>query len=166
MYTATANVVLPTTIIGSLPRPGWYTQNLGGRDFREAMVDRTLAELGRVDILVNNVGGMAGVPTNPVLKMSDAQWDRVVSQNVRAPYLCCTAVARRWIERGQGGSIVSITSIAALAAHENIVPYGVAKAGLVNLTKELCAEWGPYGIRVNAVAPGAIVPGAHADRAR
>ena len=44
MYTATANVVLPTTIIGSLPRPGWYTQNLGGRDFREAMVDRTYRE--------------------------------------------------------------------------------------------------------------------------
>ena len=44
MYTATANVVLPTTIIGSLPRPGWYTQNLGRRDFREAMVDRTYPE--------------------------------------------------------------------------------------------------------------------------
>jgi len=44
MFTATANVVLPTTIIGSLPRPGWYTQNLAGRDFREAMVDRTYRE--------------------------------------------------------------------------------------------------------------------------
>jgi 3-oxoacyl-[acyl-carrier protein] reductase len=131
----------------------------------EAMVDRVIGELGRVDILVNNAGGMAGVPPNPVLKMSDEEWDRVVNLNSRAAFLCCTAVARRMIDHGWAGSIVNIASIAGLAGTENISPYSLAKGGLINFTRTVCAEWGPHGIRVNAVAPGSIVTPASQRRA-
>lgn len=135
------------------------------RDSVEQMVEQAIAAFSRVDILVNNAGGMAGVRPNPVLEMSDADYDRVATLNSRAAFLCSTSLARRMIANNWGGSIVNIASIAGLAGAENIAPYAFAKAGLINLTRTLCNEWGPKGIRVNAVAPGSIVTPASQRRA-
>jgi 3-oxoacyl-[acyl-carrier protein] reductase len=127
----------------------------------EAMVERVVAEFDRLDILVNNAGG--GTANLPVLEMTDEKWDDEVALNGRAAYLCCTAVARRMVDRGWTGSIVNIASLAGLVGWANLGAYSMAKAGVVNLSRTLAAEWGPLGIRVNAVAPGPILTDASQD---
>lgn len=107
--------------------------------------------LAQVDILVNNAGiareGMA-------LEQSEADWDEVVDTNLKGCFFMAQAVARAMIAHGRGGSIVNIASVLGLRQAGRILPYAVAKAGLVQMTKVLALEWARYRIRVNAIAPG------------
>lgn len=110
-----------------------------------------VAELGRVDVLVNNAGIY---PLVSLLDMTPEQWDAVVDANLRSTFLCTQAAARQMIAQGTGGAIVNITSIEA----ENPAPlhshYNAAKGGVLMHTRAAAGELGPHGIRVNAVAPG------------
>jgi NAD(P)-dependent dehydrogenase (short-subunit alcohol dehydrogenase family) len=119
----------------------------------ERMVADARRDAGRLGGLVN----CAGIyPNTPFLDTSVAEWDRVLSVNLRAPFLVTQAVARRMIADKVGGSIVNISSTASRLARPGIAHYGASKAGLNQLTAVTAVELAPHGIRVNAVLPGVV----------
>jgi NAD(P)-dependent dehydrogenase (short-subunit alcohol dehydrogenase family) len=119
---------------------------------RERLVDTILERYGRLDGLVNNAGVGA---TAPALKTSADAFARVLEVNLTAPFALSCLAAERMRANG-GGSIVNVASVMGLRSIGQIpdAAYVASKAGLVGLTRELASQWGRYGIRVNAVAPG------------
>jgi 3-oxoacyl-[acyl-carrier protein] reductase len=111
---------------------------------------RTVAELGPVGILVNNVGA---VFSSPILETSENGFDALYRANLRHVIICTQRVARNMVEAGNGGSIVCLTSIEGVRAAPGYASYAAAKAGVINFTKTAALEFAPYGIRVNALAP-------------
>jgi len=123
------------------------------------LVDTTLRARGALDVLVNNA--MRIVP-GPLETLPLEAWEATVNLGLRAPFLLAQAAARHMIPR-RAGSIVNIASVAGLFPYNLAGAYSVVKAGLIMLTKLQALEWGPYGIRANAVAPGFIrTPGTEA----
>ncbi|MGH3103230.1 MAG: SDR family oxidoreductase [Gaiellaceae bacterium] len=120
----------------------------------EAMVERALGELGRLDVLVNNAGTTWGAPAE---EMPLEGWQKVVDVNLTGAFLCAQAAGRAMIAAG-GGKIVNIASVAGLrgAAPEvmDTVVYNATKGGLIALTRDLAWKWARHGIAVNAIAPG------------
>jgi 3-oxoacyl-[acyl-carrier protein] reductase/meso-butanediol dehydrogenase/(S,S)-butanediol dehydrogenase/diacetyl reductase len=119
-----------------------------------ALVQRTVAELGRIDILINNATFARGDDRVPVVELDEAMWRRIVDINLTGTMLCCKYVARELIRQGQGGSIVSISSGAALKAEDSFSAYAASKAAVHALSSSLADELGPHGVTVNVVAPG------------
>lgn len=107
--------------------------------------------IGGVDILVNNAGIF---PRSPVLEMDEQDWDRVNGVNLRGAFLCARSAARTMRSNGRGGRIVNVTSGAAFVPTVQSAHYAASKAGLVAFTRVLALELAPYGVTVNAVAPG------------
>ncbi|MBY0400629.1 SDR family oxidoreductase, partial [Myxococcota bacterium] len=105
-----------------------------------------------IDILVN-AAGIAGEEAD-VLTQSEANWDRVLAIDLKAPFRLIQEVGRHMVARGGGGRIVNVTSSSAHRARRVMAPYGAAKAGLAQLTRTAAADLGRYDINVNAVAPG------------
>lgn len=118
----------------------------------EAMVRGAVEALGPPSILINNAGMIRRALT--LEEHDEETWDRVMDVNLKGPYLV-TRAAAPWMRRAGGGAVVNISSIAGVAPVSTTLAYGVAKAGLLMLTRHLARELGP-GIRVNAVAPGFI----------
>ena len=110
---------------------------------------------GVVDVLVNNSGATWGAPPD---EMSLEKFDQVIAVNVRGTFLMAQAVGRRMIERGSGGTIVNISSIAGLVGgHPDFmqtVGYNSSKGAVISMTRDLATSWAPHGITVNAIAPG------------
>jgi NAD(P)-dependent dehydrogenase (short-subunit alcohol dehydrogenase family) len=117
-----------------------------------AMVDRTIEELGGVNILVNNAGLSSG---GPAIEESLEDWDRMVAIVLRGTYLCSRRAAR-WMVKHNGGKIVNISSTAGLRGGPNMSAYSASKAGVMSLTRTLAVEWAINNIRVNCIAPGLI----------
>jgi len=107
---------------------------------------------GRIDALVN-AAGVAG-DEGDILTQSEANWDRVLAIDLKAPFRLIQEVGRHMVARGGGGRIVNVTSSSAHRARRSMAPYGAAKAGLAQLTRTAAADLGRHGINVNAVAPG------------
>ena len=119
---------------------------------RERLVETVIERHGRLDGLVNNAGVGA---TGPALKTSVEAFGRVLDVNLTAPFaLACLAATR--MRANGGGSIVNVASVMGLRSIGQIpdAAYVASKAGIIGLTRELASQWGRYGIRVNAVAPG------------
>lgn len=108
------------------------------------------AFFGRIDGLVNNAGIM---PSSPLVEMSDAEWDAVLRTDLFGPFYCSRAALPGMVQRGSG-SIVMISSRLGQIGWPELAHYSAAKAGLLGLTKSMAREYGPQGVRVNAVAPG------------
>lgn len=126
----------------------------------EKVVQSTAERFGSLDILVNNAGIF---PFSPIDRVSPELWDRVLQINLRGAFFMAQKAARQMILQGKGGAIINIASIDAFHPTGGLVPYDASKGGMVMMTKSIALELGKNGIRVNAVAPGAIVtPGATA----
>jgi NAD(P)-dependent dehydrogenase (short-subunit alcohol dehydrogenase family) len=142
-------------VAGTLDRAGVRVEaavvDLADEDAPDRVVEAAVGRLGGIDVLVNNAAVNRRMP---ILEMDGATWDWIVRLDLRVPYFLSRAAARAMIERGRGGSIVSISSLNAAYALEQISVYGPAKAGLSQLTRVMALEWAPHGIRANAIAPG------------
>lgn len=118
----------------------------------EGAVARTVAELGGIDILVNNA---AIYPRRAWTEITEEEWDRVLAVNLKAYFLCARACYPSMKERGRG-HIVNVSSVTFLIGFEMLLDYVSSKGGIVGFTRALAHEVGPDGITVNAVAPGAF----------
>lgn len=118
------------------------------REDVDRLVELCRAELGQLDVLVNNVGVDGNVPFG---KLTDDEWHRVLEHNVTATYLVTSAALPAMAD---GGSVVNIGSSVALRGRSNGVHYTASKAALLGFTRALCKEVGARGIRVNTIAPG------------
>lgn len=117
------------------------------------MVNRAVEKLGHIDILVNNTGVSFEVG---VENMSLNAWKTVLDIDLTGTYLVSRHAGKHMIER-RCGNIINIASVAGLRAFPGQAHYGAAKAGIINFTSSLAAEWGKYNIRVNCIAPGPIL---------
>ena len=118
-----------------------------------AMLDRCVAELGGLDVLVNNAGIESPAP---FLEIDDALWDRILAVDLRGVFLCTQEAGRRMRDAGRGGAIVNISSIHEDATFPGFTPYCAAKGGVRMLMRNAALELAPLGIRCNNIAPGAI----------
>jgi 3-oxoacyl-[acyl-carrier protein] reductase len=120
------------------------------------MVDETLAARGRIDILVNDAGGVLGQVGRPLEEVSEADWRAIFAVNLDGVFYCSQAVAPA-MKAARHGRIVNISSGAGLGISlTGIQAYASAKAGQIGLTRQLAHELGPWGITVNSVAPGFV----------
>jgi 3-oxoacyl-[acyl-carrier protein] reductase len=124
----------------------------------ERMVKKTVEAFGKIDILVNNAGGTTRDTRVPVLETTKAIWDAVMDLNLKSIFLCTQAVVKVMIPQKKG-NIINISSWYAYMPSLVSLPYGAAKAGVNNYTQTMAHVLGPYNIRVNAVAPGAVPTG-------
>jgi NAD(P)-dependent dehydrogenase (short-subunit alcohol dehydrogenase family) len=123
-----------------------------GLDVRsDASIAKAFAEAGPVDILINNAGVTV---SKPVLDQTAADWDEVLDTNLKGAFLVATEGARAMRDAGRGGTIINIASILGLRQAGHVTGYAIAKAGLIQLTKQLALELARFDIRVNVIAPG------------
>jgi NAD(P)-dependent dehydrogenase (short-subunit alcohol dehydrogenase family) len=119
----------------------------------ERLFAQTIEQLGGVHALVNNAG-LIDVERH-FLDADEAWWDRVLAVNLKGQFLCAHRAAQ-WMARNGGGAIVNLSSGGARAAHRGMVAYDASKGGVEAMTRAMALDLGPYGIRVNAIAPGSI----------
>ncbi len=125
----------------------------------KAMIDRAIAEFGRIDILINNAGTTRD---NLIVRMSEADWDLIINVNLKGAWNCAKAAIRPMMKQ-RYGHIVNITSVSGLAGQAGQTNYSSSKAGLIGFTKALAKEVGSRNITVNAIAPGFIQTDLTAD---
>ena len=124
--------------------------HVGQWDQVTALADAVSAEFGKIDVLVNNAG-MSPLYDRPV-DVSEALFDKVIDVNLKGPFRLCAYVGEKMIAQG-GGSIINISSMAAIRPRKDIIPYAAAKAGLNALTEGMANAMGPT-VRVNCIMPG------------
>ena len=122
----------------------------------QAMVDRTLEEFGRIDILVNNAASARGPDRVPLLDLDPDVFQKVVDVKVRGTFLTSKAVAKVMIDQGEGGKIVNVSSGAGKTGGVHALAYNAACFAQVGMTQSLAKELGPHRINVNCVCPGAV----------
>jgi len=120
----------------------------------DAMVAQAVQHFGRIDILINNAGALAGRDRVPVVELDEDEWDRIQRVNVKGTFLCSRAVARHLIEQGQGGRIINISSTAGKRGMARYAAYCASKFAVRGFTQSLAMELAPYQITVNAICPG------------
>jgi NAD(P)-dependent dehydrogenase (short-subunit alcohol dehydrogenase family) len=117
----------------------------------QAALDRILAELGRIDILVNAAGINSGTP---FLEISEEEWHRILDVDLKSVFLACQVFGKAMLDSGNGGSIINISSVSSGPPLSKVFTYGVSKGGVNQITQFLAREWAPRRVRVNAIVPG------------
>lgn len=128
--------------------------HVGRLEDLERLVAETERQLGPVDILVNN--SATNICQGPSLAVTDEQFDKMVEVNVKSCLRLVRLVVPGMIERGQGGSIINVASVAGLEPQPLGMAYSFTKAGLIMMTRSWAREFGPFRVRFNAIAPGLI----------
>ena len=119
----------------------------------QTLLDNVLAKFGRVDVLVNGAGVNAATP---FLEISEEEWDRIYSVNVKSVLFACQVFAKHWLDKGEPGSIINVGSASGVTPLSRVFTYSSTKAAVHNLSKNLAREWAPKNIRVNILVPGFI----------
>ncbi|WP_433868493.1 SDR family NAD(P)-dependent oxidoreductase [Saccharopolyspora sp. CA-218241] len=127
-----------------------------------AMIDKAVAEFGGLHVLCNHVGGSDPSKDTDLLSLDLAEWDRVMDLNVRSTVVASRLAIPHMIAAG-GGSIINTASVAGVQGDAVQCAYGTAKAGVISLTRYIATQYGPRGVRCNAIAPGATMTPALRD---
>jgi NAD(P)-dependent dehydrogenase (short-subunit alcohol dehydrogenase family) len=122
----------------------------------QEMVAKTIERFGRLDILVNNAAVGSNIPPIPLEKISAAEWDELMTVNVRGPFLCTKAVVPV-MRRHSYGKIINVGSTMMVGGMPNRLHYVTAKGAILAMTRALSRELGPHGIRVNTIATGLLM---------
>ena len=128
----------------------FVTIDVTERESIENLLAATLEKTGRANILVNCAGVNAG---NPFLEATDAEWDRILTINLKGVFQACQVFARHMVAAG-GGAIVNIGSVSSHLPVSRVFAYGASKAGVLNLTRNIAHEFGAQGVRANVICPG------------
>ncbi|WP_134322062.1 SDR family NAD(P)-dependent oxidoreductase [Cumulibacter soli] len=130
--------------------------NVADGESVQGLVQQTLKEFGRVDIVVNNAGAARGEDRVPIVDLAEHDWHKVIDVNLTGTFLMSKYFGKQMIEAGNGGSIINISSIAGKLWPANSGAYASSKAGIQALTAAMSAEIGQHNVRVNAICPGII----------
>lgn len=129
----------------------FFRADVTQRDQMEKIIPAVMDWYGRIDILIN---GATIAPPIPYLEITDEQFGSVMDVNLKAVHMGCQLFGKHWIDLKQPGSIINMSSMAAIRPLSRAFVYSLAKAAILNLTQNLAREWAEYGIRVNALCPG------------
>jgi NAD(P)-dependent dehydrogenase (short-subunit alcohol dehydrogenase family) len=135
-------------------RADWVVCDVTRRDHVNRAVARAVSEFGRLDVLVANAGI---IHTADFLDLEESDFDRVLAVNLKGVFLAGQAAAKQMVKQGGGGAIVNMSSVNAVLAIPNQVPYVVSKGAVNQLTKVMAVSLAPHGIRVNGIGPGTIL---------
>lgn len=138
---------------GSEGRAIAIAADVGDPDAVTRLVDETVDEFGRIDVLINNAGRTI---IGPATEFTPDQWQAVLDVNLTGVFFCAQAAARHMIEQGGGGHVITISSMLGEQGLQGRAPYCATKGAVNNLTRTLAVEWAEHEIYVNAVAPGFI----------
>jgi len=137
-------------------RSSWFQVDVTNSLQVVSMVEATIVDYGRIDILVNSAGGSFNLP-NKLEEITDEIWDKVVDVNLKGTFICSRTVAPH-MKKQKSGRIINIASKAAKYGGELTgIQYSSAKAGVTGLTRQLARDLGPFGITTNAIAPGLVL---------
>ena len=131
----------------------FYAADISDVNQVEEMFQAFLMRFGRIDILVNNPYAGTG---QSFLELTEKNWDLNLDVGLKGFFLCSQQAARAMVEQGDGGSIVSTSSVHGMRAWKTDAAYGAAKAGVIRLTKRMAVDLAEHGIRCNAILPGLI----------
>lgn len=126
------------------------TTDVADRDSLQELLEKTVAELGKVDILINCAGTTKRTPT---LDLSDDEWNLIIETNLTGTLRGCQVFGRHMIENGYG-RIINIASLSTFVSLFEVAAYAASKSAVASLTKSLAIEWAKKGVNVNAIAPG------------
>ncbi|KAB8312806.1 2-dehydro-3-deoxy-D-gluconate 5-dehydrogenase KduD [Erwinia endophytica] len=125
--------------------------DLGDTRCIDGLLEKALAEFGKINILVNNAGI---IRREDAISFSEKDWDDVMNLNSKSVFFMSQAVARQFIKQGQGGKIINIASMLSFQGGIRVPSYTASKSAVMGLTRLLANEWAKHGINVNAIAPG------------
>jgi 3-oxoacyl-[acyl-carrier protein] reductase len=137
-------------------RASFIKANVGDQQQVQEMIEKTVTEFGRIDILINNAGiNVAMNQRGPIHEFPDEMWEKIVNVDLNGVYFCSKA-ALKHMTNVKSGKIINIGSIVGAVPLRNQCAFAAAKAGVINLTKAMAIELAPFGIYVNVILPGSI----------
>lgn len=163
---AGADIVVAARRVGPIEEAAREARDLGRRalaistdvtDSRQVnrLVEQTLSEMGRIDILINNAGIVRGQRPKPMWEITDEEWHLGMDVNLSGAFFCCRAVGKYFTER-QSGKVINVASGEGYRGVRDNFMYTCAKGGVLQLTRTLAITWAPYNIQVNCVVPGFV----------
>jgi NAD(P)-dependent dehydrogenase (short-subunit alcohol dehydrogenase family) len=157
---AGARVLVAGRTQAKLPPKDAYLADVTDIAQLKSLFERVVADHGRIDILVNSQGILR---LKPAEEFDAADWDDVIGTNLESVFFACIEAGRHMLARGSG-VIINIASLASYRGWRGSALYAISKAGVVNLTETLAAEWAGRGVRVNAIAPGFVLTDMNRDK--